>query len=567
MPVDPIANFGDRAERITAEASEPSPAESRRLLSENTDLQKWNESISNTKYGKLVSETHPRIGHYCLVTWEGEDCTARVVAEHLARVQHIPGTTKQPAKPSSERDCWDVDFEDDVGTVGSWLTREEHGLINIGYNFEIKADTLELDDGITRNAREYRAFIKDECMKRLNSTIASDLLGLAGLPGVVGDYGEGALQPEEDKRPPSMEGMEDQSAAGGALQVALAAGGHGRGMAVDAVLSAVGARDKQKETRDSEPKTDAAIMRKIQKVFKFADLPKDAMEEAIRGASCYAEAQAKVFTVMDPQGILEGIGKKLAGLDIGGTITTNIAKRQYVAAEQPACDAAFVRFGAVKQAASSIPFTEPNPNVDAEGVPTVTSNLLQNNIITQHTLDFEFPDPVGDYNIPDCDGRTLLGELCAVPKKDLDPCVAVQIVLDAGGKAQFPCSVTLFVGAAIMSVYRNTGELSNGTIIPARSVGETDDRSWMLALVEAGAKVDAQNAAGQTALMLAASVGRTAMCKFLLGKHTNLTRGLAKNCKGLVNVAWYAQVSKHQPTIVLIGDALRDAVFPAKKKA
>lgn len=189
---------------------------------------------------------------------------------------------------------------------------------------------------------------------------------------------------------------------------------------------------------------------------------------------------SKVFTVMDPQGILEGIGKKLAGLDIGGTITTNIAKRQYVAAEQPACDAAFVRFGAVKQAASSIPFTEPNPNVDAEGVPTVTSNLLQNNIITQHTLDFEFPDPVGDYNIPDCDGRTLLGELCAVPKKDLDPCVAVQIVLDAGGKAQFPCSVTLFVGAAIMSVYRNTGELSNGTIIPARSVGETDDRSWML---------------------------------------------------------------------------------------
>lgn len=43
------------------------------------------------------------------------------------------------------------------------------------------------------------------------------------------------------------------------------------GMAVDAVLSAVGARDKQKETRDSEPKTDAAIMRKIQKVFKFAE--------------------------------------------------------------------------------------------------------------------------------------------------------------------------------------------------------------------------------------------------------------------------------------------------------
>ena len=87
------------------------------------------------------------------------------------------------------------------------------------------------------------------------------------------------------------------------------------------------------------------------------------------------------------------------------------------------------------------------------------------------------------------------------------------------------------------------------------------------ALVEAGAKVDAQNAAGQTALMLAASVGQTAMCKFLLGKHTNLYRGLAKNCKGLVNVSWYAQVSKHQPTIVLIGDALRDAVFPAKKKA
>lgn len=102
-------------------------------------------------------------------------------------------------------------------------------LFDAAPHYQIKADTLELDDGITRNAREYRAFIKDECMKRLNSTIASDLLGLAGLPGVVGDYGEGALQPEEDKRPPSMEGMEDQSAAGGALQVALAAGGHGRG--------------------------------------------------------------------------------------------------------------------------------------------------------------------------------------------------------------------------------------------------------------------------------------------------------------------------------------------------
>ena len=49
----------------------------------------------------------------------------------------IEKNTRLGSYRSSERDCWDVDFEDDVGTVGSWLTREEHGLINIGYNFEV----------------------------------------------------------------------------------------------------------------------------------------------------------------------------------------------------------------------------------------------------------------------------------------------------------------------------------------------------------------------------------------------------------------------------------------------
>ena len=72
-------------------------------------------------------------------------------------------------------------------------------------------------------------------------------------------------------------------------------------------------------------------------------------------------------------------------------------------------------------------------------------------------------------------------------------------------------------------------------------------------LIKAGAKVDAPNAAGQTALMLAASVGATQMCSFLLNKQG--ADVLAK-CSAGQNALWYAQMSKHEPTVQVVANAV-----------
>ena len=100
--------------------------------------------------------------------------------------------------------------------------------------------------------------------------------------------------------------------------------------------------------------------------------------------------------------------------------------------------------------------------------------------------------------------------------------------------------------------------------LPGSNPGKTDS-SWVLVrgwypvivaafcgqlstvetLLAAGAKVNEPNAAGQTALMLAASVGQAQMCDLLLRKGADPTA----SCNGGMKARWYAQICKHRPTI------------------